>query len=142
MRQLLTENAEFKWTSECDRELEYLKSCLISNPILAPIDPDKDFIIMADAAVTSGCGYQIMQCREDNKLHVVYSGGRALTDAQKRWTAAQLELASICLALHEVEYFAIHRNVVVLTDNTSLLHLSSWIPQGQGNAFYLLLNAI
>ena len=61
MRQLLTGNADFRWTSECDRELEYLKSCLISNPILAPIDPDRDFIIMADAAVTSGRGYQIMQ---------------------------------------------------------------------------------
>jgi len=60
MRQLFTGDAEFKWTPECDRELEYLKSCLISNPILAPIDPDKDFIIMSDAAVTSGCGYQIM----------------------------------------------------------------------------------
>ena len=131
MRQLLSENAEFKLTSECDRELEYLKFCHISNPILAPIDPDKDFIIMADAAVTSGCGYQIMQYGEDNKLHVVYYGGRALTDAQKRWTAAQLELASICLALREIGCFAIHRNVVVLTDNTSVLHLGSWIPQSQ-----------
>ena len=45
MRQLLTGNAEFKWTSECDREREYLKSCFIYNPILAPIDPDRDFII-------------------------------------------------------------------------------------------------
>jgi len=79
-----------------------------------------------------------MQYGEDNKLGVVYYGGRALTDAQKRWTAAQLELDSICLALREVECFAIHRNVVVLSDNTSVLHLGSWIPRVRGNAVYLL----
>ena len=131
MRQLLTGNAEFKWTPECNGELEYLKSCLISNPILAPVDPDKDFIIMADAAMTSGCGYQIMQYGADDKLHVVSYGGRALTDAQKRWGTAQLELASICLALRAIDCFAIHRNVIILTDNTSVLHLNSWIPQSQ-----------
>jgi len=94
MRQLLTGIADFRWTSECDRELEYLKSCLTSNPVIAPIDPDRDFIIMADAAVTSGCGYQIMQYGEDNKLQVMCYGGRVLTDAKKRWGTAQSELAS------------------------------------------------
>ena len=54
-----------------------------------------------------------------------------MTDAQKRWGTAQLELASICLALREIDCFAIHRNVVVLTGNTSVLHLNSWIPQSQ-----------
>jgi len=38
-----------------------------------------------------------------------------------------LEPASICLALRQIECFAIHR--VVLTVNTSVLHLGSWIPQ-------------
>ena len=96
MRQLLIGDAEFKWTSECDRELEYLKACLISNLILAPIDPDKNFIIMADAAVTSGCGYQIMQYGEDNKLHVVYYGGRALTE--RRSAGLRLSWSSLLFA--------------------------------------------
>jgi len=44
MRQLLRKDAPFDWTIECDRELEYLKTCLTSDPVLKPIDPDKDII--------------------------------------------------------------------------------------------------
>ena len=54
MRQLLTKDAVFVWTPECQKELEYLKSCLISDPILKPIDTNKDVIIMADASEKNG----------------------------------------------------------------------------------------
>ena len=37
MRQLLNKDTEFKWTPECQKELEYLKNCLASDPILKPI---------------------------------------------------------------------------------------------------------
>jgi len=38
MRQLLKKDIEFKWSPECQKELEYLKNCLASDPILKPID--------------------------------------------------------------------------------------------------------
>jgi len=50
MRQLLTKDAAFVWTSECQKEVDYLKSCLITDPILKPIDTHKDVIIMAEAS--------------------------------------------------------------------------------------------
>jgi len=33
---------EFKWTPECQKELAYLKTCLTSDPILKPIDLNRD----------------------------------------------------------------------------------------------------
>ena len=59
-RELLKQDQEFRWNSDCDAELIYLKSCLTSSAILATIDHNKDFFIMCDAAGSSGCGYQIL----------------------------------------------------------------------------------
>ena len=131
MRELLKQDRDFHWNSDCDAELSYLKSCLTSSPILATINPNKNFVIMCDAAGSSGCGYQILQTGEDGKLHAVSYGGKALSKAQMRWTPAQLELSALCLALKEIDIYAVHRHVTVITDNTHVLHLDSWLPQGQ-----------
>jgi len=51
MRQLLRKDAPFDWTVECDKELEYLKTCLMSDPVLKPIDPDKDIVLTTDWSI-------------------------------------------------------------------------------------------
>jgi len=52
--------------------------------------------------------------------------------AQKtRWLPAELALAALCLALKEIDVFAVHRDVIVFTDNTQLLHLDNWSPISQ-----------
>jgi len=50
-----------------------------------------------------------------------------------RWLPAELESAALCLALKEIDVFAVHRNVIVFTDNrpTQILHLDNWSPIGQ-----------
>jgi len=105
MRQLLKEDVDFCWTPECDQELQYLKSCLMPEPILANIDPNKNFVIMCDAASNTGCGYQILQEGSDGRLHAVSYGGKTLTKAQTRWLPAELELAAVCLASKEIDVF-------------------------------------
>jgi len=50
IRQLLKEDVDFCWNEECDKDLQYLKSCHISEPILANIDPNQNFVIVCDAA--------------------------------------------------------------------------------------------
>ena len=57
--------------------------------------------------------------------------GKALTKAQTRWSPAQLELSPLCLALKEIDIYAAHRHATVIADNTNVLHLDSWLPQGQ-----------
>jgi len=50
MRQLLTKNTLFKWTSECQAELDYMKERLTSDPVLQPINPNKDLVIVCDGS--------------------------------------------------------------------------------------------
>jgi len=51
MCQLLKKDAEFEWTPECQKELEYLKDCLTSDPILKLIDLNRDLVISCDASI-------------------------------------------------------------------------------------------
>jgi len=68
---------------------------------------------MCDAASNTGYGYQILQEGQDGRLHAVSYEGKALTKAQTRWLPAELELAAVCLALKEIDVFAVHRDVIV-----------------------------
>jgi len=68
---------------------------------------------------------------DDNQLHAVAYGGQALTPSQRRWTPAHLELAGLALALKQYECFAVHKEVIVITDNSHVLHLEQWL---QANA--------
>ena len=61
LRKLLHKDAAFVWTNKCQKELDYLKTCLINDPILKPIDTNRDVIIMADASEKMGYGYMMMQ---------------------------------------------------------------------------------
>jgi len=128
MRLLLSKDAPFMWNENCDQELQYLKNCLTSDPILQPLDTSRGLIIMADASGKTGLGYQILQVGDDNKLHAVSYGSQALTKSQRNWTVSQLELAAIVSGLRAYECFAIRTEVTVITDNSHCLALDKWLP--------------
>jgi len=58
MRQLLKKEVPFVWTPACEVELQYLKNRLVSDPVLKPIDPNRDLTILTDAS-TYGIGFTI-----------------------------------------------------------------------------------
>ena len=122
---------EFRWNSDCDAEMNYLNSCLTSSPILANIKPNKDFVINCQAAGSSGCGLSDPPDKRGREIACCKLRGKAVTKAHMRWTPAQLELSALCLALKKIDIYAVHRHVTVNTDHTNILHLGSWLPQGQ-----------
>ena len=127
MRHLLTKGTPFLWTDKCQRELNYLKECLVSDPILRPFDANRDLIVCSDGSKT-GLGYSLLQRGDEGELHVVAYGARALSPAQSRYTPAEIEAMSLALALRDYEVLAIHRNITVFTDNAQLLHFDKWKP--------------
>jgi len=128
MRYLLAKDTPFVWSKHCDEELQYLKQCLMSDPILQPFNTDRDLVIMTDASGKGGFGYQILQMGDDGQLHAIAYGRQALTLSPKNWTVAQLELYGLMISLRAYECFAIHKEVTVITDNSNVLHLDKWLP--------------
>jgi len=144
MRQLLAKDAPFVWSKECHIELDYLKQCLTEQPVLKPFNLNQYVLPMTDASQT-GYGYCTLQLDEsDNKLHPISYGAQALTKAQSKHTAAELKLESLALALKHIQYFAIHKRITILTDNTRVLHVDRWHPvnarQRRLIAFFMQFN--
>jgi len=130
MRQLLKKDTDFKWTAECQKELDYLKKCLASDPILKPIDLNRDLIISCDASIY-GIGFVIMQADDDGMLHAVRYGSYATTPAQANYSAEDLEAVALMYSLKSIEWLALCRHVTVLTDNTAVLHIQDWNPRNR-----------
>src|SRR5438128_1773031 len=65
LHKLLHKNATFQWSSEVQQCFEYLKDCLISEPILQRPDFTKQFILHTDAS-DFGIGAVLSQF-DDNK---------------------------------------------------------------------------
>ena len=101
MRRLLKSDVQFEWTDDCQKELDYMKERLLSEPILQPLDPSKDVVIQTDASYV-GFGFVVLQKDAQHKLQVAYYGGSALTACQSRYSAADLELSLLVLALKSI----------------------------------------
>jgi len=103
MCQLLKKDVEFKWTPECQTELDYLKTCLATDPILKPTDLNRDLVISCDASI-HGIGFVIMQADDDGMLHAVMYGSYSTTPAQANYSAEDLEAMGLMYALKSIEW--------------------------------------
>jgi len=130
MRQLLKKDVEFKWTPECQTELDYLKTCLATDPILKPIDLNRDLVISCDASIY-GIGFVIMQADDDGMLHAVRYGSYATTLAQANYSAEDLKVVGLMHVLKSIEWLVQCRHVTVITDNTAVLHMQDWSPRNR-----------
>jgi len=107
MRQLLKNNVPFKWTPTCDAELQYIKDCLVSDPVLKPLDPTRDIVISTDGSIY-GLGFCIMQADDSGDLHAVSYRAQATTASQANYTADDLDACALMYALKSVKKLAIH----------------------------------
>jgi hypothetical protein len=96
MRKVVDVAAE--WKDEVHGEaFRALKKALTSQPILMGVSELKPFVVVIDACrVGRGIGAILMQDDEDGVLHPVAYWSRGLSDAERRYSATELE----CTALH------------------------------------------
>jgi len=127
MRSLLKKDAAFSWTAQCQSELDYLKSCLVSDPILKPFDSNREIIIHIDGS-SHGLGFAVLQCGDDNNLHAVKYGSYATTPHQAKYTADDLEAVALIYALRSIESVALLKHGTIITDNSHVLHIKDWTP--------------
>jgi len=66
----------------------------VSDPILKPIDPNKDSVLSTDAS-TFGIGFCVVQADEDGLLHAVKYGSYATTNHQANYSTYDLEATAV-----------------------------------------------
>jgi len=126
MRRLLRKDVKFQWTQECESELMELKQLLISNPILRPLQPEKDVYLYVDASQI-GIGACALQYHE-NRPYVCAYLSYSTTPAMCAWPIYQLELYAVALSLKAFEQILLHSTIHIFTDNSVVFNLEKYKP--------------
>jgi hypothetical protein len=117
---LTKKDTPFYWSEACQQAFETLKKRLISAPLLAHWDPDKETVVEADSS-----GYAIGACLsqydERGKLHPVAYYSQKKTPAQANYPIHDKELLAIisCLQQWDSELRST-KSFKVLSDHQSL----------------------
>ena len=111
-------DSKFIWTEKHQESFDKLKRMLTSAPVLAYPIFDKEMILHCDASGT-GLGAVLLQ-EQDGKERVISYAGRALTEAEKKYSATHREMLCIIWALEHFKVYLSDTTVKIYTDHAPL----------------------
>lgn len=103
LTELTCKGAVFNLTPEIKQAL-YLKSKLISSPVLSIYDPTKETELHCDAS-SVGYGAVLMQRQKDQKFHPVSFFSKTASAAESRYHSFELECLAIVYALRRYRVY-------------------------------------
>lgn len=127
----LTENeAEFKWTDQCDEAFTRLKRQLTTAPVLAFPSFGEEFILDTDAS-NFGIGAVLSQVQNGRERVVAYAS-RAMTKAERKYSTTRKEMLAFVHFSKHFRHYLYGRRFVARTDHGALKWLHNFKePEGQ-----------
>ena len=116
---LTKKGAVFQWTADCEVAFESLRSRLLTTPVLAYPDFDKDFTLETDAS-KQGLGAILSQYQGDKKLHPVTYASHSVSTAESNYAITNLETLAVVWAITHFRYYLYGHNVTVITDHAAV----------------------
>lgn len=130
-------DAPFRWTDECQKAFDMLKSKLTSKPILAHPNYDKPYILHTDA-YTSSLGAILSQKDAEEKEHPICYLSRQLTSAESNYSATELECLVAVWAIRKLHAFLDSAKFELVTDHTALQSLFNFKGHNRRLAKWML----
>ena len=132
LRDLLCKDSVWHWGKSQNEAFNELKKCLISAPILALYDPNKEIKINADAS-SYGIGGVVLQKQDDDEWKPVSFLSRALTDTESRYSQIEKECLAFTWACERSSDYILGKSFIGETDHKPLVpllttHTSDQIP--------------
>lgn len=113
---------KFKLSEEATKSFELLKQHLANSSLLTSPNPDNIYNLSTDAS-TSGVGAVLSQLdNQGNDRPVAYFSKRILP-YQKHYSATELELLAVVLAVQHFAVYLLGARFRLYTDHKALLHL-------------------
>ena len=131
LHSLTEKTAKFEWTSKCQTAFEELRHRLITAPVLAFPDYEREFILDTDASDT-GIGAVLSRVQEDGSERVIAYASRVLTKPERRYCVTRRELLAVVCFVQHFRPYLLGRHFLLRTDHGSLTWLSNFKePEGQ-----------
>lgn len=122
---LIKKDTRFEWTDECEKAFESAKAILVSAPVLKLYDQSKRCYLFTDASGVGVAGV-LKQKQSDGELHSVAYFSKSLLNHQKNYTATELELLAIVMAVDYWHHYLYDRPFTVITDHKALKYLDTF----------------
>jgi hypothetical protein len=130
LNKLLQKDVPFEWSSACQSAFEKLKQTLVSAPILAFPNFDKQFILRVDASGYS-ISYILAQLDDSGKEVAIHFGGRSLGPGERKWSITEREGLALFEGIKLFRPYLANESFVAYTDHVSLKWIQS-IPNAHG----------
>ena len=141
LNRLLKKNTPFVWGNDQVDSFEYLKTCLMTPPILSYPNFEKPFILYTDAS-TFALGAILSQKNEDKKERVIAYASRTLGKHERNYGITELECLAVVWAVKHFHHYLHGQKFTVITDHAALrylLNLSN--PTGRLGRWLMFLNS-
>lgn len=113
-----------KWDGNCDNSFNHLRQALVTAPILAAPDWEKEFQVHVDAS-SFALGATITQLDNEGRSRVIAYASRKLTTSEKNYTANDREMLGLIHALQRFRCYVEGMKFTVFVDNQILSHFFS-----------------
>ena len=122
LRDLLCKDSQWYWGPEQEKSFINVKNSLVSSPILALYNPNKETKINADAS-SYGIGGVVLQKQEDGDWKPVSYVSRALSPTEARYSQIEKECLAFTWTCERSSDYILGKQIIGETDHKPLIPL-------------------
>ena len=123
LTKLIRRESKFEWTNDCQVGFDYLRTCLMSDPILKYADPNKRYVIFTDASDQAAAGVLCQEYPDSNgkitEHPIAYLSGQ-FTDTQFKWSTIVKEGYAIYYCIKKWRPYLEGAEILLKSDAKSL----------------------
>ena len=119
LHSLTRKGALFEWSADCKTAFDTLRTKLLTSPVLAYPDFNKDFTLETDAS-KRGLGAILSQYKDDQHLHPVAYASRSVSATEANYAITDLETLAVVWAVIHFRYYLYEHNVTIITDHAAV----------------------
>ena len=123
LRKLTHKDQPWCWTAEHDRAVSQLKDALVTAPVTAYFDPEKDTEISVDASPVGLAAILTQVDPKTDEKHVIAYASRSNTATEQRYSQTEREGLAVVWACEHLHLYVYGKPVTIYTDHKPLVSI-------------------
>ena len=116
---LLRKDTPYVWMESQQKAFEYLKTCLITAPVLIYPYFKRKFLLFTDGSYI-GLGAVLAQLDDNNKERVIAYASRSISHAERNYALTELECLAAVWGMEYFRPYLLHQQFKLIIDHAAL----------------------